>query len=622
MAIQMRRGQLADYDEDKMVAGEFAVTTDEDTEDQQVYVAFAPGVSKRLVTNDELDSIALTGTPTAPTATSGTSSTQIATTAFVQTELSPVKSDVTDLMAEKSQLMIGKNLFDKSGKRTKITTGGYRAYTDGVFYANASYEVLQWKVTVGEKYAVNYSNTHVCFFSDANCAHFVSGFLSNNANGYTFTIPSGAVAMTCSISTDRTNTFMLQYGVMSTPVYYAFDEGIVDSQLMGDFRFLDGVIGKNLYDNSGKRTEIDVGYYRDYRTGVWASNGSWRTAIFFGLVEDTDFACNKSNVHVCFYSDDYATEYISGYLVNATNGYTFTTPTGTKSMSMSFDSSAATTFQLEYGTSVTDYKPFTVGIYAKQILDRSVLYVGSGGEYTTIQSAINAANSGDCIIIDKGEYSESLDMVGKHLHLIGAGKYATVVKCSGDDYYYPPLEASAGLVENMSFVTTATQQAQGAIDAAYCAHMDWDEEINNTLQFKNCYFESPIRPCVGIGLRENFTLNFTDCKFKSSTYPVYCHEQQASNKTGQRVELINCSIQSTGATEAIHLQESRAYTGNEITILMQRCIAKANGVSGNGIITAGTYPGNQTPTGSHYLNMDGFYLDTMSALNNESILNA
>lgn len=40
---------------------------------------------------------ALTGTPTAPTATSGTSSTQIATTAFVQTELSPVKSDVTDL---------------------------------------------------------------------------------------------------------------------------------------------------------------------------------------------------------------------------------------------------------------------------------------------------------------------------------------------------------------------------------------------------------------------------------------------------------------------------------------------------------------------------------------------
>lgn len=53
MAIQMRRGALADYDIDKMVAGEFAVTTDVDTEDQQVFVAFAPGVGKRILTEDD-----------------------------------------------------------------------------------------------------------------------------------------------------------------------------------------------------------------------------------------------------------------------------------------------------------------------------------------------------------------------------------------------------------------------------------------------------------------------------------------------------------------------------------------------------------------------------------------
>ena len=61
MAIQMRRGALADYDIDKMVAGEFAVTTDVDTEDQQVFVAFAPGVGKRILTED--DEIAGTITP-------------------------------------------------------------------------------------------------------------------------------------------------------------------------------------------------------------------------------------------------------------------------------------------------------------------------------------------------------------------------------------------------------------------------------------------------------------------------------------------------------------------------------------------------------------------------------
>lgn len=53
MAIQMRRGSLADYDVDKMVAGELAVTTDVDTENQQVFVAFAPGVGKRLLTEDD-----------------------------------------------------------------------------------------------------------------------------------------------------------------------------------------------------------------------------------------------------------------------------------------------------------------------------------------------------------------------------------------------------------------------------------------------------------------------------------------------------------------------------------------------------------------------------------------
>jgi len=55
MAIQMRRGLLANYDEDKMVAGELAVTTDSTDEDQQVYVAFAPGVSKRILTETDME---------------------------------------------------------------------------------------------------------------------------------------------------------------------------------------------------------------------------------------------------------------------------------------------------------------------------------------------------------------------------------------------------------------------------------------------------------------------------------------------------------------------------------------------------------------------------------------
>ena len=62
MAIQMRRGLLANYDESKMVAGEIAVTTDSTDADQKIFVAFAPGDSKRILTETDLEGIEVTAT--------------------------------------------------------------------------------------------------------------------------------------------------------------------------------------------------------------------------------------------------------------------------------------------------------------------------------------------------------------------------------------------------------------------------------------------------------------------------------------------------------------------------------------------------------------------------------
>lgn len=62
MAIQNRRGPYEKYSATKMVAGEFAVATDE----QKLFIAFAPGLSKRVLTEDD----ALSGTVT-PVITDG-----------------------------------------------------------------------------------------------------------------------------------------------------------------------------------------------------------------------------------------------------------------------------------------------------------------------------------------------------------------------------------------------------------------------------------------------------------------------------------------------------------------------------------------------------------------------
>ena len=91
MAIQNRRGPYNKYNASKMVAGEFAVATDE----QKLCIAFAPGLSKRILLEDDMDSPAFTGTPIAPTAASGTNTTQLATTAFVQNAVSGLASTLT-----------------------------------------------------------------------------------------------------------------------------------------------------------------------------------------------------------------------------------------------------------------------------------------------------------------------------------------------------------------------------------------------------------------------------------------------------------------------------------------------------------------------------------------------
>ena len=55
MAIQMRRGQLADFNPDKMLPGEWAVSTDSTSSNQHVYMCFAPGVVKRMATYEDFE---------------------------------------------------------------------------------------------------------------------------------------------------------------------------------------------------------------------------------------------------------------------------------------------------------------------------------------------------------------------------------------------------------------------------------------------------------------------------------------------------------------------------------------------------------------------------------------
>lgn len=55
MAIQMRQGAYADFNPAKMRAGEWAVSTDNDTKKQVIWMCFKPGVVKQMGTVEDFD---------------------------------------------------------------------------------------------------------------------------------------------------------------------------------------------------------------------------------------------------------------------------------------------------------------------------------------------------------------------------------------------------------------------------------------------------------------------------------------------------------------------------------------------------------------------------------------
>ena len=378
----------------------------------------------------------------------------------------------------------------------------------------------------------------------------------------------------------------------------------------------------NLFDKSGNFTPIVDNKYVDYSTGVEASNTSYEYAKI-EVEPSTVYNLNVPNSQVAFFTS--AGSYISGVLVPGGIGYySITTPATAAYLTWSIDHPRVNTAMFVKGDRHPNYAGFELGIDEKSIANKHIITVGVDKDYQTIQDAANAAFDNSVIIIDAGVYNEELDIrsTEKFLHFIGAGTDATIVTANGGAYDKPALEAAIGIFENMSFITTAVTPDPGEPICSYAAHIDYDLEANNSLQFNNCKFITKSQPAVGIGLRENFTLTFNNCYFESKASAFYCHDQQDYNKINQNVVIKNCTINCVGLNDpAIQLQETRSYTGTECTMLIQNSIVKRANTS-NPVIDMKEYPDSATPAGTHYLDSYGWYLNDLSALNNESILDA
>ena len=403
----------------------------------------------------------------------------------------------------------------------------------------------------------------------------------------------------------------------------------IDAIQLGLNTKLDAEHGKNLF-NPNENNRLD-GYYIKYYNGQIAINKDYSTVVI--PVSSGDIlSFNLGNLHVCALSripnlptsESLAGSFISGF-ADGLPKQGYVVPTGAVCITVSYQKKYASTLQIERNTSSTAYERYTTGLNATNIIglksNDDLIKVGVGYDYETITEAVASVPDESTIMLMPGTYTEAVDIDGtnKFLKIIGFSRDACIWQYDVSDYKNPPLEIGKGIIENITFKCTGTG---GEGLRAYNVHIDTNTSKNSSLQFKNCRFINPIRECVGIGLRQNFRLSFINCEFETDSKScVYCHEEQNNNISGQYIELIDCSMKRNSDGSVILIQETPSLVNNHATIRMQRCIAKNTGTSA--VITATQY--SQAPInldGDGFLGTNLWTLDSVSSLNNNSLLNA
>ena len=208
-------------------AGKIIKGTELDTE----YTAIASAISSKA----DLNSPALTGTPTAPTASAATNTTQLATTAFVQTALASAFSSGMIMMWSGTIATIPTGWVLCNGSngtpdlRNRFVIGAH-SDSAGVAYTTVTGSNTQ---TGGTKDAINVSHTHTATSSVTDPGHThaspknaapngggagicMAGAASGNSPGYDTLSNTTGITVSTSISTEGSSGTN-----QNLPPYYA-----------------------------------------------------------------------------------------------------------------------------------------------------------------------------------------------------------------------------------------------------------------------------------------------------------------------------------------------------------------------------------------------------------------
>ena len=168
--------------------------------------------------------------------------------------------------------------------------------------------------------------------------------------------------------------------------------------------------------------------------------------------------------------------------------------------------------------------------------------VSKNGYYKHIYDGVGAVAANGSVFVTSGTYEEQIDTRAKNVNIIGLDKNSCILKDTSGMYLTPPLEISGGSVQNMTIIETgedSTPSSPGTNPTlAYCIHVDFDQEKNNSLLISNCILRCNKRAAIGSGVRNNFKMIIENCD-------IWSGEQEDTDHAPRGAVYIHCGATST-----------------------------------------------------------------------------
>lgn len=179
-------------------------------------------------------------------------------------------------------------------------------------------------------------------------------------------------------------------------------------------------------------------------------------------------------------------------------------------------------------TKPSDYHPCGLILDALQFLDNSIplsklqgykpnFYVvvdaNGNGDYTSISEAVADVPNNSTIIVNAGDYYDTVLCESKTVFIIGVDKYKCRVWNSEGDYTKPPFYIASGCLKNLTIenVYDSSKDYSGIANTGeYAIHID-TYPVNKQLIIDNCIIKSVWNNVLGCGARNGEILEISNC---------------------------------------------------------------------------------------------------------------